>query len=61
MPRRARADLETPPVRLVTPPQPVDLPPPPAHLSEAMAAWWRQVMADYALEPHHLRYPWPLP
>jgi P27 family predicted phage terminase small subunit len=28
---------------------------PPEHLSESTAGWWRQVMRDYALEPHHQR------
>lgn len=28
---------------------------PPEHLTDATADWWRQVMADYALEPHHRR------
>ena len=55
MPYRSRADLDTPPVRLVARPDPAELPEPPAHLSPAMAAWWRQVMTDYALEAHHLR------
>jgi P27 family predicted phage terminase small subunit len=55
MPRRTRAELETPPVRLVRSAVPAELPPAPAHLSEAMQTWWRQVMADYALEAHHLR------
>jgi P27 family predicted phage terminase small subunit len=27
----------------------------PGHLSREAAAWWQQVTADYALEPHHLR------
>jgi phage terminase small subunit len=53
MPRRSRADLASPPpVRLVQ--SPAELPLPPDHLSPAMQAWWRQVMADYALDPHHL-------
>ena len=30
-------------------------PNPPAHLSAEAAAWWRQVLRDYELEPHHLR------
>jgi P27 family predicted phage terminase small subunit len=53
MTRRSRADLEVQPVRLV-PSAPLDLPPPPEHLSPAMRTWWNQVMADYALDPHHL-------
>src|SRR5689334_16685248 len=28
---------------------------PPAHLSESTVAWWRAVVRDYDLEPHHLR------
>lgn len=42
-------------------PQPIgetlaaDQPEPPAHLSISSAAWWRQVVEEYALEPHHLR------
>jgi P27 family predicted phage terminase small subunit len=53
--RKSRADILTPSLRVVAPPMPVDLPPPPDHLSPAMQAWWRQVMADYDLDPHHLR------
>lgn len=34
---------------------PAQRPEPPEHLSDASAAWWRSVMEDYALEPHHLR------
>lgn len=26
----------------------------PSHLSTPMKAWWRQVVDDYSLEPHHL-------
>jgi P27 family predicted phage terminase small subunit len=53
--KRSAADIATPPVRLVAPDIPAELPPPPAHLSEAMRAWWRQVMADYVFDAHHLR------
>jgi P27 family predicted phage terminase small subunit len=28
---------------------------PPAHLSDGAATWWRSVVQDYALEPHHVR------
>jgi phage terminase small subunit len=28
---------------------------PPNHLSKATAEWWSFVMADYALEPHHIQ------
>jgi phage terminase small subunit len=27
----------------------------PPHLAEPTRAWWRQVMREYALEPHHIR------
>lgn len=27
----------------------------PAHLSDPTRAWWRSVVRDYALEPHHMR------
>lgn len=30
-------------------------PPVPAHLSADSAQWWRSVVTDYELEPHHLR------
>ena len=30
-------------------------PEPPTHLSADAAAWWREVLRDYGLEPHHLR------
>jgi P27 family predicted phage terminase small subunit len=30
-------------------------PEPPEHLSADSAAWWRDVLRDYGLEPHHLR------
>jgi len=54
MPRRGPLAREFPtPVRLVANVSAAELPPP-GHLSEAMQAWWRQVMADYALDPHHL-------
>jgi P27 family predicted phage terminase small subunit len=55
MPRRSRADLDVPPVRLVSSPVPVDLPPPPNHLSPAMQEWWRAVVRDYDLDAHHQR------
>ena len=28
---------------------------PPTHLSLETAQWWRSVMSEYALEPHHIR------
>ncbi len=30
-------------------------PEPPAHLRPETANWWRSVLDDYQLEPHHLR------
>ena len=30
-------------------------PKPPSHLSPDTSVWWRSVVKDYALEPHHLR------
>lgn len=30
-------------------------PDPPEHLSADAAAWWREVLRDYSLEPHHVR------
>lgn len=29
--------------------------PPPPHLRPATAAWWTQILTDFALESHHLR------
>lgn len=31
------------------------LPTPPAHLDRATKTWWKSVVRDYQLEPHHLR------
>jgi len=31
------------------------MPDPPIHLSAEAAAWWRDVLRDYELEPHHVR------
>jgi P27 family predicted phage terminase small subunit len=28
---------------------------PPSHLSKSVKVWWRTVVSDYQLEPHHLR------
>jgi hypothetical protein len=43
------------PLHVVAPSLPLELPPAPDHLSEGMKAWWRQIVADYALDPHHLK------
>jgi P27 family predicted phage terminase small subunit len=32
-----------------------NVPAQPAHLSDDAAAWWREVVRDFALEPHHLK------
>ena len=32
-----------------------NLPQPPAHLTDEAAAWWRDVLRDFELAPHHLR------
>jgi len=56
MPRKSQRELEAPPpVRLVEPVLPVELPAPPPHLSLEAADWWRQTVAAYELEPHHLK------
>jgi P27 family predicted phage terminase small subunit len=52
---KSAADLATSPVRLVEPTPPLELPAPPDHLSEAMRAWWQQVVAEFDLDPHHLK------
>src|SRR5262245_13735261 len=56
MPRKSRAELDMPPpVRLVDPALPIERPAPPDYLSPQMQQWWRQIVADYELEAHHLR------
>jgi phage terminase small subunit len=47
--------MPPPPVRLVEPAPPIELPAPPAHLTPETQAWWRAIVADYDLEPHHLK------
>ena len=44
----------------IVPPAPAPVPAregpkPPGHLSADAAAWWRDVVRDYDLDPHHLR------
>ena len=34
-------------------PEPIEQPP--SHLQPATAAWWASVLAEYALEQHHIR------
>jgi P27 family predicted phage terminase small subunit len=55
MPRRSRAELNTP--HLVDTDFEVEAPPPPPpnHLSEATKAWWNEICAEYILRPHHLK------
>src|SRR2546429_9207332 len=56
MPRKSARELEAPaPLQLVSPSLPIELPAPPNHLSAATQDWWRQIVADYDLEPHHLK------
>ena len=54
MPRRSAADQAIPRFELVRT-TPLDLPAPPEHLSESTQQWWRAVVRDYELGPHHLR------
>jgi phage terminase small subunit len=54
MPRRSQADRDSPRFEIVRT-GPIDLPAPPPHLAEPSAQWWRAVVADYELGPHHLR------
>jgi len=42
------------PLSVVGSPRSVPAPPPPNYLSTAMQAWWKQVMANYELESHHI-------
>lgn len=54
MPRKSAAELA-----IVRPaPEPPTttgaVTPPPEHLSDAAKAWWREVLRDFDLEPHHL-------
>jgi len=42
------------PLPVVRLPRTDPAPPPPDYLSTAMQAWWKQVMAQYVLEPHHI-------
>jgi P27 family predicted phage terminase small subunit len=56
MPRKGRLQVEYgfPPPKLVEPVA-IELPAPPDHLSAEAQAWWRQVVADYDLDHHHLK------
>jgi P27 family predicted phage terminase small subunit len=55
MPRKSKAELESP--RLVDDDFVVEgpLPPPPAHLSAAAQAWWVEITSEFILRPHHLK------
>jgi P27 family predicted phage terminase small subunit len=52
---RKSASKLTPPLQLVSAAVPIELPAPPSHLTSATQDWWRQIVADYELEPHHLK------
>ncbi len=52
--RKSAADLAIVPVAEPVS-APAGLPKPPAHLSAEAAAWWQEVVRDFALEPHHQR------
>jgi P27 family predicted phage terminase small subunit len=52
--RKSASEL-TPPPQLVSPAVAIELPAPPSHLTSATQDWWRQIVADYDLEPHHLK------
>lgn len=45
----------TPPIRPAAELPAYRPPRPPAHLSKEGAKWWKSVVSDYQLEPHHLR------
>lgn len=53
--RPSAASLAVVPIADPVPPPRGDLPPAPAHLSAEAASWWKEVVKDYDLEPHHLR------
>lgn len=53
---KSAASLAIVPARPAPVPLPIgDHPEPPKHLSAEAASWWKSVVSDYALEPHHLR------
>ena len=54
--RKSAAELAiVPPAPEFNTPAPGVLPEPPPHLSPGSATWWRQVVSEFSLEPHHLR------
>lgn len=53
--RKRVAGLAVVPAAIPSLPGRRDLPEAPAHLSIGARQWWQQVVADYDLEPHHLR------
>jgi P27 family predicted phage terminase small subunit len=56
--RGRKGQLETmapSPLALVAPSLPVELPAPPDHLSDESKAWWREIVATFELDPHHLK------
>src|SRR5262249_19817487 len=52
--RKGSIEAMTRPLRVVAPPRPVELPAPPEHLSATMQAWWREAVAEYDFDAHHL-------
>jgi P27 family predicted phage terminase small subunit len=53
--KSGKSPVHPPALRAIPPgPPPDDSPPPPVHLSPATQQWWRKVLRDYQLEPHHL-------
>lgn len=54
--RKSAAELAVVP-QLAVKPKPANLPEvvAPDHLSTEASTWWQSVVADYDLEPHHLR------
>jgi len=52
--RKSAAAKAVSQLQVVRSPRSDPAPPPPDYLSAAMQAWWRQVMANYELEPHHI-------
>ena len=53
MPRRSRAELNSP--HLVDADYEVEAPPPPSHLSEATKAWWVEITGEFILRSHHCK------
>ncbi len=52
--RKSSAELAIVPIKPPPPPRD-DHPDAPAHLSDDAKGWWKSVVRDFDLEPHHLR------